>query len=138
MNESKDLLLSQAYIAKVLRKRRRAFLTGPEKIRVEKAKHKIRANLWVISLAFLFLFTGFHGLQNLQVGIIENIYQAVQKVPFHFSQANSENLNLKTPFIQGGPKKDFYPPRSSQILGLVDKDKLFVFRSFLYKFGTIR
>lgn len=63
------IFFSQAYLAKVLRKRRRAFLTGDEKIHVEKIKHKILANLWIISFAFLFLFTGFNGLQNLQTTV---------------------------------------------------------------------
>uniref|UniRef100_A0A914CL63 Uncharacterized protein n=1 Tax=Acrobeloides nanus TaxID=290746 RepID=A0A914CL63_9BILA len=63
------ILYSQAYIAKVMRKRKRANLSGAEKIRVEKSKHKIRINLWIISVAFLFLFTAFHGLQNLQTTV---------------------------------------------------------------------
>lgn len=63
------LVFSQAYIAKVMRKRKRANLSGAEKIRVEKSKHKIRINLWIISVAFLFLFTAFHGLQNLQTTV---------------------------------------------------------------------
>jgi hypothetical protein len=62
-------VFSQAYIAKVMRKRKRANLSGAEKIRVEKSKHKIRINLWIISVAFLFLFTAFHGLQNLQTTV---------------------------------------------------------------------
>lgn len=56
-------------MAKVLRKRKRAFLTGDNKVYVEKIKHKIFANLWIISFAFLFLFTGFNGLQNLQTTV---------------------------------------------------------------------
>lgn len=36
---------------------------------MSKAKHKIIYNLIMISLAFLFLFTGLHGLQNLQTSV---------------------------------------------------------------------
>uniref|UniRef100_A0A915DDD1 Uncharacterized protein n=1 Tax=Ditylenchus dipsaci TaxID=166011 RepID=A0A915DDD1_9BILA len=67
--ELSPILYSQAYIAKVLRKRKRAHLTGAEKVHVKKAKHKILVNLWTISVAFLFLFTGFNGLQNLQTTV---------------------------------------------------------------------
>lgn len=62
-------MFSQAYLAKILRKKRREFLTGDEKIHVEKIKSKIYKNLWIISFAFFFLFTGFNGLQNLQTTI---------------------------------------------------------------------
>ncbi|VDK65715.1 unnamed protein product, partial [Onchocerca ochengi] len=58
-----------SFAAKLIRKRRRALLSGPEKYRCDKAKRKIRVNLWIVSLAFLFLFTAFHGLQNLQSSI---------------------------------------------------------------------
>nr|AXS78267.1 putative potassium channel regulatory protein unc-93 [Anisakis simplex] len=64
-----EILISQAYAAKIIRKRRRATRSRLEKIRFEKAKCKIRMNLWVISVAFLFLFTAFHGLQNLQTSL---------------------------------------------------------------------
>ncbi|KAK6113590.1 Ion channel regulatory protein UNC-93 family protein [Brugia pahangi] len=57
------------FAAKLIRKRRRALLSGSEKYRSDKAKRKIRVNLWIVSLAFLFLFTAFHGLQNLQSSI---------------------------------------------------------------------
>ncbi|KAI1727696.1 ion channel regulatory protein UNC-93 domain-containing protein [Ditylenchus destructor] len=67
--ELSPILNSQAYLAKMLRKRRRAYLSGNEKIHVGKAKHKILANLWIISIAFLFLFTGFNGIQNLQTSV---------------------------------------------------------------------
>lgn len=53
----------------MLRKQRRAYLTGVEKIHADKDKHKIRANLRIISISFLFLFTGFNGLQNLQTTV---------------------------------------------------------------------
>uniref|UniRef100_A0A915AVX9 Potassium channel regulatory protein unc-93 n=1 Tax=Parascaris univalens TaxID=6257 RepID=A0A915AVX9_PARUN len=61
-----EILFSQAYAAKIIRKRRRATRPRLEKIRSDKARCKIKVNLWVISVAFLFLFTAFHGLQNLQ------------------------------------------------------------------------
>ncbi|MCP9262193.1 putative potassium channel regulatory protein unc-93 [Dirofilaria immitis] len=60
---------SGGFAAKLIRKRRRALLSGSEKYRCDKAKRKIRVNLWIVSLAFLFLFTAFHGLQNLQSSI---------------------------------------------------------------------
>uniref|UniRef100_A0A7E4V181 Potassium channel regulatory protein unc-93 n=1 Tax=Panagrellus redivivus TaxID=6233 RepID=A0A7E4V181_PANRE len=63
------ILQSQAYYAKILRKRRRANLTGDERVFVEKTKRKILTNLFVISIAFLFLFTAFNALQNLQTSI---------------------------------------------------------------------
>ncbi|KAH7727545.1 CRE-UNC-93 protein [Aphelenchoides avenae] len=59
----------QAYIAKAIRKKKRANLTGEERERVDREKHKIRMNLWIISIAFLFLFTGFNSLQNLQTTV---------------------------------------------------------------------
>ncbi|VDN59964.1 unnamed protein product [Dracunculus medinensis] len=68
-NDAITMLYSQAYAAKVLRKHKRALLTGMEKFRKDKTRHKIKVNLWIISLAFLFLFTAFHGLQNLQTSI---------------------------------------------------------------------
>uniref|UniRef100_A0A8R1TLI2 Uncharacterized protein n=1 Tax=Onchocerca volvulus TaxID=6282 RepID=A0A8R1TLI2_ONCVO len=64
-----NVMFSQGFAAKLIRKRRRALLSGPEKYRCDKAKRKIRVNLWIVSLAFLFLFTAFHGLQNLQSSI---------------------------------------------------------------------
>ncbi|VDN07950.1 unnamed protein product [Thelazia callipaeda] len=62
-------IFSQAFSAKLIRKRKRALLSGSEKYESEKAKRKIRVNLWIVSLTFLFLFTAFHGLQNLQSSI---------------------------------------------------------------------
>uniref|UniRef100_A0A0R3RRU4 UNC93-like protein n=1 Tax=Elaeophora elaphi TaxID=1147741 RepID=A0A0R3RRU4_9BILA len=59
----------QGFAAKLIRKRHRALLSGSEKYRSDKAKRKIRVNLWIVSLTFLFLFTAFHGLQNLQSSI---------------------------------------------------------------------
>ncbi|VDK81172.1 unnamed protein product [Litomosoides sigmodontis] len=50
------------FAAKLIRKRRRALLSGSEKYRSDRAKRKIRVNLWIVSLAFLFLFTAFHGI----------------------------------------------------------------------------
>ncbi|CAG9530509.1 unnamed protein product [Cercopithifilaria johnstoni] len=64
-----ELIFSQGFAAKLIRKRRRALLSGSEKYQSDKAKRKIRVNLWIVSLAFLFLFTAFHGLQNLQSSI---------------------------------------------------------------------
>ncbi|EJW79168.1 hypothetical protein WUBG_09922 [Wuchereria bancrofti] len=64
-----QILNFQGFAAKLIRKRRRALLSGSEKYRSDKAKRKIRVNLWIVSLAFLFLFTAFHGLQNLQSSI---------------------------------------------------------------------
>ena len=64
-----ELFFSQAYIAKAIRKKKRANLTGEERERVEREKHKIIINLWIVSLAFLFLFTGFNSLQNLQTTV---------------------------------------------------------------------
>ncbi|GMS83191.1 hypothetical protein PENTCL1PPCAC_5366, partial [Pristionchus entomophagus] len=63
------ILYSQEFIAKCIRKQKRAALSGEERRRTEKVLRKIKANLWIISLAFLFLFTAFHGLQNLQTTV---------------------------------------------------------------------
>ncbi|GMR35274.1 hypothetical protein PMAYCL1PPCAC_05469 [Pristionchus mayeri] len=63
------ILYSQEFIAKCIRKQKRNALSGPERRRTEKVLRKIKANLWIISLAFLFLFTAFHGLQNLQTSV---------------------------------------------------------------------
>uniref|UniRef100_A0A0N5AIT1 UNC93-like protein n=1 Tax=Syphacia muris TaxID=451379 RepID=A0A0N5AIT1_9BILA len=63
------LFYSQAFAAKMIRKRKRATLSGAAKFRARKEKHKIEMNLWIMSVAFLFLFTAFHGLQNLQTSI---------------------------------------------------------------------
>ncbi|PAV61915.1 hypothetical protein WR25_19034 [Diploscapter pachys] len=63
------ILCSQEFVAKLIRKRKRELLTGREKMKVQKVMQKIEHNLWIISLSFLFLFTAFHGLQNLQTSI---------------------------------------------------------------------
>uniref|UniRef100_A0A914W2M1 Uncharacterized protein n=2 Tax=Plectus sambesii TaxID=2011161 RepID=A0A914W2M1_9BILA len=64
----------QRFAAKLMRKRRRAILTGHEKVRVEKQKFKIKWNVFVMSVAFLLLFTAFHGLQNLQTTVNSEEY----------------------------------------------------------------
>ncbi|KAI6172159.1 putative potassium channel regulatory protein unc-93 [Aphelenchoides besseyi] len=61
------ILNSDAVLAKAIRKRQRAL--GAQGGHVLKAKRKIQTNLLIISFAFLFLFTGFHGLQYLQTAI---------------------------------------------------------------------
>eukprot|EP00080_Pristionchus_pacificus_P001116 PDM61136.1 unc-93 [Pristionchus pacificus] len=66
---TREMIYSQEFIAKCIRKQKRAALSGPERRRTEKVLRKIEANLWIISLAFLFLFTAFHGLQNLQTSV---------------------------------------------------------------------
>ena len=66
---SPTLLSSHTFAAKLIRKRKRAIATGIDKIRIEKEKWKIRSNLLIISIAFLFLFTAVHGLQNLQTSV---------------------------------------------------------------------
>jgi MFS family permease len=53
----------------MIRKRKRAIATGIEKMHIDKEKWKIRSNLLIISIAFLFLFTAMHGLQNLQTSV---------------------------------------------------------------------
>uniref|UniRef100_A0AC34F7Q0 Uncharacterized protein n=1 Tax=Panagrolaimus sp. ES5 TaxID=591445 RepID=A0AC34F7Q0_9BILA len=59
----------QAYIAKILRKQKRANFVGEDKIFIDKHRRKIKVNLAIISIAFLFLFTAFNALQNLQTSI---------------------------------------------------------------------
>ncbi|GMT13702.1 hypothetical protein PFISCL1PPCAC_4999, partial [Pristionchus fissidentatus] len=66
---TREGMFSQEFIAKCIRKQKRAALSGKERRRTEKVLRKIKANLWIISLAFLFLFTAFHGLQNLQTSV---------------------------------------------------------------------
>uniref|UniRef100_A0A183CQQ3 UNC93-like protein n=1 Tax=Globodera pallida TaxID=36090 RepID=A0A183CQQ3_GLOPA len=56
-------------LAKQFRKERRAILREMEGPKLKKMKWKIGTDLLVISLAFLFLFTGFNGLQTLQTAI---------------------------------------------------------------------
>uniref|UniRef100_A0A914H1Z4 Uncharacterized protein n=1 Tax=Globodera rostochiensis TaxID=31243 RepID=A0A914H1Z4_GLORO len=60
---------SQGILAKQFRKERRAILREMEGPKLNKMKRKIGTDLLVISLAFLFLFTGFNGLQTLQTAI---------------------------------------------------------------------
>uniref|UniRef100_A0A914XRV8 Uncharacterized protein n=1 Tax=Panagrolaimus superbus TaxID=310955 RepID=A0A914XRV8_9BILA len=64
-----SILYSQAYIAKILRKQKRANFVGEDKIFIDKHRRKIKVNLAIISIAFLFLFTAFNALQNLQTSI---------------------------------------------------------------------
>ncbi|KHJ87642.1 hypothetical protein OESDEN_12579 [Oesophagostomum dentatum] len=64
-----DVLYNQDFLAKIIRKRKREMLSGDEKIKVNKVMHKIKANLLIISLAFLFLFSAFNGLSNLQTTV---------------------------------------------------------------------
>ena len=42
---------------------------GDDKIFIDKHRRKIKVNLAIISIAFLFLFTAFNALQNLQTSI---------------------------------------------------------------------
>uniref|UniRef100_A0A0N4VJU7 UNC93-like protein n=1 Tax=Enterobius vermicularis TaxID=51028 RepID=A0A0N4VJU7_ENTVE len=69
MEPTSHCIFSQAYAAKMIRKRKRATLSGVARFRNRKEKHKIEMNLWIMSVAFLFLFTAFHGLQNLQTSV---------------------------------------------------------------------
>ncbi|CAD5210982.1 unnamed protein product [Bursaphelenchus okinawaensis] len=66
------ILSSNTYAAKAIRKRQRA-LSGLKGIHVAKEKRKILWNLFTISAAFLFLFTGFQGLQNLQTSVNDQL-----------------------------------------------------------------
>ncbi|VDL64810.1 unnamed protein product [Nippostrongylus brasiliensis] len=59
----------QDFLAKIIRKKKREMLSGNEKIKVNKVMQKIRANLLIISVAFLFLFSAFNGLSNLQTSV---------------------------------------------------------------------
>ncbi|CAI4221747.1 unnamed protein product [Auanema sp. JU1783] len=59
-------IYSQEFVRKIIRKKRIEQETPSERRRNLKTMQKIRANLWIISLSFLFLFTAFNGLQNLQ------------------------------------------------------------------------
>ncbi|CAI2348019.1 unnamed protein product [Caenorhabditis sp. 36 PRJEB53466] len=67
--EDLSYLYSHDLIAKLIRKKKREMLSGAEKERTTKIKRKIMSNLWILSVAFLFLFTAFNGLQNLQTSV---------------------------------------------------------------------
>ncbi|WKX96178.1 hypothetical protein Q1695_012545 [Nippostrongylus brasiliensis] len=67
--ESAGYLYNQDFLAKIIRKKKREMLSGNEKIKVNKVMQKIRANLLIISVAFLFLFSAFNGLSNLQTSV---------------------------------------------------------------------
>lgn len=78
-----QLLTSDSYFAKALRKQQRAKVVGGQGIHLIRSKRKIQQNLMIISCAFLFLFIGtshaassiliwslgFHGLQYLQTSV---------------------------------------------------------------------
>ncbi|CAD6195592.1 unnamed protein product [Caenorhabditis auriculariae] len=68
-DDNLEHLYNHEFVAKLIRKKKREMLSGEEKLRVNKVMRKIRSNLWIISVAFLFLFTGFNGLQNLQTSV---------------------------------------------------------------------
>uniref|UniRef100_A0A0N4ZBR2 MFS domain-containing protein n=1 Tax=Parastrongyloides trichosuri TaxID=131310 RepID=A0A0N4ZBR2_PARTI len=63
------ILHSQAFLAKVIRKKKRENLPKDLRILVDKARAKIKINMWIISVALLFLYIAVHGLQNLQSSI---------------------------------------------------------------------
>ncbi|EPB75786.1 hypothetical protein ANCCEY_05144 [Ancylostoma ceylanicum] len=67
--ENAGYLYNQDLVAKIIRKKKREMLSGNEKIKVHKVMHKIKANLLIISVAFLFLFSAFNGLSNLQTTV---------------------------------------------------------------------
>ncbi|KAK6732642.1 hypothetical protein RB195_016793 [Necator americanus] len=67
--ETAEYLYNQDFLAKIIRKKKREMLSGNEKIKVNKVMHKIKANLLIISVAFLFLFSAFNGLSNLQTTV---------------------------------------------------------------------
>lgn len=67
--ESAGYLYNQDFLAKIIRKKKRAMLSGNEKIKVGKVMQKIRSNLLIISVAFLFLFSALNGLSNLQTSV---------------------------------------------------------------------
>ncbi|KIH45941.1 hypothetical protein ANCDUO_24010 [Ancylostoma duodenale] len=64
-----SIAVIQDLVAKIIRKKKREMLSGNEKIKVHKVMHKIKANLLIISVAFLFLFSAFNGLSNLQTTV---------------------------------------------------------------------
>uniref|UniRef100_A0A0K0EXS5 Protein unc-93 homolog A (inferred by orthology to a human protein) n=1 Tax=Strongyloides venezuelensis TaxID=75913 RepID=A0A0K0EXS5_STRVS len=67
------ILHSQAFLAKIIRKKKRENLPKDLRILVDKARAKIKINLWIISVALLFLYIAIHGLQNLQSSINSNL-----------------------------------------------------------------
>ncbi|CEF59569.1 Protein unc-93 homolog A [Strongyloides ratti] len=67
------ILHSQAFLAKIIRKKKRENLPRELRILVDKARAKIKINLWIISVALLFLYIAVHGLQNLQSSINGNL-----------------------------------------------------------------
>ncbi|CAL2037061.1 unnamed protein product [Caenorhabditis brenneri] len=68
-NEDLSYIYGHDFLAKLVRKKKREMLSGREKERATKIKRKIMSNLWILSVAFLFLFTAFNGLQNLQTSV---------------------------------------------------------------------
>uniref|UniRef100_A0A1I8BN42 DUF1336 domain-containing protein n=1 Tax=Meloidogyne hapla TaxID=6305 RepID=A0A1I8BN42_MELHA len=68
-NQISQYLQSQAILAKKFRKERRALLRELEGPKLKEMKLHILTDLCIISLAFLFLFTGFNGLQTLQTSV---------------------------------------------------------------------
>ena len=69
MPESYD----QDFVTKLIRKARKSKEPLAVRQRNEKTMRKIHSNLWIISLAFLFLFTAFNGLQNLQTTVNQEL-----------------------------------------------------------------
>ncbi|VDM53937.1 unnamed protein product [Angiostrongylus costaricensis] len=67
--EDVGYLYNYDFLAKIIRKKKREQLSGSEKLKVGKVIQKIKANLLVISVAFLFLFSAFNGLSNLQTSV---------------------------------------------------------------------
>ncbi|CAB03760.3 Putative potassium channel regulatory protein unc-93 [Caenorhabditis elegans] len=68
-NEDLAYIYGHDFLAKLVRKKKREMMSGTEKERANKIKRKIMSNLWILSVAFLFLFTAFNGLQNLQTSV---------------------------------------------------------------------
>ncbi|CAP29326.2 Protein CBR-UNC-93 [Caenorhabditis briggsae] len=68
-NEDLSYIYGHDFLAKLVRKKKREMLSGAEKERATKIKRKIMSNLWILSVALLFLFTAFNGLQNLQTSV---------------------------------------------------------------------
>ncbi|KAJ1358080.1 Ion channel regulatory protein unc-93 [Parelaphostrongylus tenuis] len=64
-----EYLYNHDFLAKIIRRKKREQLSGSEKLKVSKVTHKIKANLLIISVAFLFLFSAFNGLSNLQTSV---------------------------------------------------------------------
>uniref|UniRef100_A0A0K0DIG0 Plant/T31B5-30 protein n=1 Tax=Angiostrongylus cantonensis TaxID=6313 RepID=A0A0K0DIG0_ANGCA len=67
--EDVGYLYNYEFLAKIIRKKKREQLSGSEKLKVGKVIQKIKANLLIISVAFLFLFSAFNGLSNLQTSV---------------------------------------------------------------------